>query len=116
MLQIHELNYQITIKLTSDARSEVEGLRWVLTRRAAMTIGICAFMLFVSLRYSSYVTHQLNEVKKEEEKKRMLPPSDEGGPGFGSGGGPPATGKPALGEDEPMGGELLTTEGGVSLA
>lgn len=81
-----------------------------------MTIGICAFMLFVALRYSSYVTHQLNEVKKEEEKKRMLPPSDEGGPGFGNGGGPPATGKPALGEDEPMGGELLTTEGGVSLA
>ena len=51
-----------------------------------------------------------------QEKKRMLPPSDEGGPGFGNGGGPPATGKPALGEDEPMGGELLTTEGGVSLA
>ncbi|PVH99366.1 hypothetical protein DM02DRAFT_656421 [Periconia macrospinosa] len=114
--KIQELNYQITIKLTSDARSEVEGLRWVLTRRAAMTIGICAFMLFVALRYSSYVTHQLIEVKKEEEKRKSLPPTDEGGPGFGGGGGPPATGKPALGEDEPIGGELLTTEGGVSLA
>ena len=35
---IQELNYKITVSLNSDMKSEVEGLRWVLTRRAAMAI------------------------------------------------------------------------------
>ena len=35
---IQELNYKITVALNSDSRGEVEGLRWVLTRRAAMAI------------------------------------------------------------------------------
>ena len=35
---IQELNYKITVALNSDSKSEVEGLRWVLTRRAAMAI------------------------------------------------------------------------------
>ncbi|KAF2640813.1 hypothetical protein P280DRAFT_329015 [Massarina eburnea CBS 473.64] len=105
--KLQELNNQITIKLTSDARSEVEGLRWVLTRRAALTLGICAFMLFVSLRYSSYVSHQSDKEKKRKEEKK--PPSDGGQ-------GPPANGKPASSANEPLGSELLATEGGVSLA
>ena len=36
--KIQELNYMITTSLTSEAKSEVEGLRWVLTRRAALAI------------------------------------------------------------------------------
>lgn len=40
--KISELNYEITVLLNSDAKSEVEGLRWVLTRRAALAIGACA--------------------------------------------------------------------------
>ena len=43
--KIQELNYKITVLLNSEARSEVEGLRWVLTRRAAMAIGFCACKL-----------------------------------------------------------------------
>jgi hypothetical protein len=39
---IQELNYQITVSLNSDGKSEVEGLRWILTRRAAMAIAISA--------------------------------------------------------------------------
>jgi hypothetical protein len=39
---IQELNYQITISLNSDGKGEVEGLRWVLTRRAAMAIATSA--------------------------------------------------------------------------
>ena len=35
---IQELNYKITVALNSDSKSEVEGLRWVLTRRAALAI------------------------------------------------------------------------------
>ena len=39
---IQELNYKITVALNSDSKGEVEGLRWVLTRRAAMAIGAMA--------------------------------------------------------------------------
>lgn len=35
---IQELNYKITVTLNSDSKGEVEGLRWTLTRRAAMAI------------------------------------------------------------------------------
>ncbi|KAI4244662.1 MAG: hypothetical protein L6R40_002866 [Gallowayella cf. fulva] len=40
--RIQELNYKITVALNSDSRSEVEGLRWVLARRAVMAIGCMA--------------------------------------------------------------------------
>jgi Protein of unknown function (DUF1640) len=40
--KISELNYEITVLLNSDSKSEVEGLRWVLTRRAALAIAISA--------------------------------------------------------------------------
>lgn len=39
---VQELNYKITVSLNSDGKSEIEGLRWILTRRAALTIAICA--------------------------------------------------------------------------
>lgn len=39
---VQELNYKITVSLNSDGKSEIEGLRWILTRRAALTVGICA--------------------------------------------------------------------------
>ncbi|MCJ1285561.1 hypothetical protein MMC26_004902 [Xylographa opegraphella] len=79
---IQELNYKITVALNSDSRGEVEGLRWVLTRRAAMAIvGMACKFLFVcqsnlpddlavlilgSLRYSSYMMHM-----QDVERKRM---------------------------------------------
>lgn len=40
--KIQELNYEITVLLNSDSKSEVEGLRWILTRRAALAIGTSA--------------------------------------------------------------------------
>lgn len=39
---IQELGHKITVMLNSEAKSEVEGLRWILTRRAAMAIVIAA--------------------------------------------------------------------------
>ncbi|KAJ5972849.1 uncharacterized protein N7479_002767 [Penicillium vulpinum] len=50
---VQELNYKITVSLNSDGKSEIESLRWILTRRAAMTIAICAFMIIVFLKYAS---------------------------------------------------------------
>jgi len=40
--KISDLNYEITVLLNSDSKGEVEGLRWILTRRAAMAIAIAA--------------------------------------------------------------------------
>ncbi|MCJ1268204.1 hypothetical protein MMC22_008090 [Lobaria immixta] len=56
--KIQELNYKITVALNSDSKSEVEGLRWVLTRRAAMAIAGMAFLILGSLRYSTYKMHE----------------------------------------------------------
>ncbi|KAJ5936072.1 hypothetical protein N7454_005370 [Penicillium verhagenii] len=71
-----ELNYKITVSLNSDGKSEIEGLRWILTRRAAMAVATCAFMMILFLKYASTrkpheptktveVEKPVNEVKKE---------------------------------------------------
>jgi hypothetical protein len=52
--------------LNSDSKSEVEGLRWVLTRRSVMGILFMAAMVLTSLRYASYKSHE-DEVKKKKE-------------------------------------------------
>jgi len=54
---IQELNYKITVALNSDSKSEVEGLRWVLTRRAVLAIVsmACMFLPLSSPRLSALV-------------------------------------------------------------
>jgi hypothetical protein len=71
--QIQELNYKITVLLNSDSKSEIEGLRWVLTRRSVMGILFMALMVLTSLRYASYKSHERDEEKKKElqEKKDL---------------------------------------------
>ncbi|KAF3033480.1 hypothetical protein E8E12_001351 [Didymella heteroderae] len=115
--KIQELNYQITIKLNSDARSEVEGLRWVLTRRIAMGIATMATMVIILLQLNSSRKHE----QKEEQKKK-----DDASKNSGSGGDGGARLEPQRlgmsniiavatpGQEEALGGELLATEG-VSL-
>jgi hypothetical protein len=75
--QIQELQYQITVALNSDSKSEVEGLRWVLTRRSVLGIIFMALMVLSSLRYASYRAHEeelerrrRDKRKKEEEEAR----------------------------------------------
>ncbi|KAF1946544.1 hypothetical protein EJ02DRAFT_462556 [Clathrospora elynae] len=109
--KIQELNYKITIALNSDARSEVEGVRWVLTRRAAITVGVSAFMLFVALRYTSYVQHQLQEEKRNNPRRHPSPLEDLSDPA------PP---RPQMDSHSPTGqqealGEELMASAGVSL-
>ncbi|KAL9633470.1 MAG: hypothetical protein Q9164_004684 [Protoblastenia rupestris] len=60
--EISELNYKISVALNSDSKSEVEGLRWVLTRRAAMAIAVMAVLILGSLRWGSYKIHE-REIK-----------------------------------------------------
>ena len=59
---IQELNYKITVALNSDSKGEVEGLRWVLTRRAAMAIGGMA------------CTHQTSFILFKKTLQRILTP------------------------------------------
>jgi hypothetical protein len=108
----------------------------VLTRRAAITVGVSAFMLFVALRYSSYVQHQLQDEKRKNPPHRPSPLEDLGdnnnnnnrnnGGGHGNGNGGHAHGNGGNGHGNgghngngeamvgQLGGELLATEG-VSL-
>ncbi|WEW61522.1 hypothetical protein PRK78_007012 [Emydomyces testavorans] len=60
---IQELNYQITVSLNSDGKRVVEGLRWILTRRAAVAIATSAIMIILALRLHSY-----KQQKSEKEK------------------------------------------------
>jgi hypothetical protein len=70
--QIQELNYRITVSLNSDSKSEVEGVRWVLTRRSVMGILFMAFIILSSLRFASIRSHE-EEQRKKKEAERKLP-------------------------------------------
>ena len=39
---VQDLNYKITLSLNSDGNRKVEGIRWILTSRAALTVATCA--------------------------------------------------------------------------
>lgn len=68
--QIQELNYKITVALNSDSKSEVEGLRWVLTRRSVLGILFMALMVLASLKYASIVAHDDEAKRKKEASKK----------------------------------------------
>ena len=67
--------------LGSEQKSEVESLRWVLTRRAAMGIGLMAVLILGSLRY---VTYKMHERDLEERKKGTSSQSTGTGTGMGT--------------------------------
>ena len=77
--QIQELNYKITVALNSDSKSEVEGLRWVLTRRAALAIAGFAVFVLGALRYSSYQTH-IKEKERQSSSSSSSSTSTSTGP------------------------------------
>ncbi|PNS13871.1 hypothetical protein CAC42_1362 [Sphaceloma murrayae] len=68
--KIQELNYRITVALNSDSRSDVEGVRWLITKRAIAALAICVLMVLGSLRYSSSVAQQEEEARKRERAMR----------------------------------------------
>ena len=65
-LQAQELNYRITVSLNSDSRSDVEGVRWIITKRAITALAACVLMVISSLKYTSTMIQW-----QEEEKKRL---------------------------------------------
>ena len=81
---ISECNYKISVNLNSETKSEVEGLRWVLTRRAAMAIAFAGILILGSLRVGSYKMHEReNEARKSAGRVQ----NEEGSGGAGGGGG-----------------------------
>ncbi|KAI9864615.1 MAG: hypothetical protein M1813_003104 [Trichoglossum hirsutum] len=76
--RIQELNYKITVMLGSDMKSEVEGLRWVLTRRAALAIATMAFLILGSLRYSSYHAHLEQQRQQQHHHHQQQSKQPEG--------------------------------------
>lgn len=70
--QIQELNYRITVALNSDTKSEVEGVRWILTRRAVLAIVFMAFVVLSSLRLASYRSHEAALAAQKAEKQEEI--------------------------------------------
>jgi hypothetical protein len=107
------------VALNSDARSEVEGLRWVLTRRAAIAIAISAVMILSTLKYNSYMTKTQDHERKNASKELNATEIEGNGAANGKStlGARGSIGVPrsGAGSEHSLGGELLTSEGGVSL-
>jgi hypothetical protein len=68
------------VVLNSDARGSVEGMRWFLTRRAAMALAISSLMVIGTLNYSRYATAaQEAERKKAEASQQFAQSMAKGG-------------------------------------
>ena len=104
--EISELNYRISARLTGDSKSEVEGLRWVLTRRAAIGIALMAVLILGSLRYGSYKRHEM-EVEAEAKAKAS---KEEGGGGRGRGSGGVGAGEKYTTPSREMGTQTVNGE------
>ncbi|KAL7934820.1 hypothetical protein V8C35DRAFT_299885 [Trichoderma chlorosporum] len=72
---IQQINYKISIMLSSDSKSEIEGVRWILIRRSVVGILFMAILTLGTIRYATYVSHErqreLDRKKKEEEELKL---------------------------------------------
>lgn len=72
--QVQQINYKISLVLSSDAKSEIEAVRWILIRRSVLGILFMAVLTLGTLRYATYVTHErkreAERSQKEEEERR----------------------------------------------
>jgi hypothetical protein len=68
--KVQRLNYKITVDLQADARSEVEGLRWVMTRRVIIALSVVVVMVLGSLKlYSNKAHDQEMDAKRKANMK-----------------------------------------------
>ncbi|ORY69669.1 uncharacterized protein BCR38DRAFT_332112 [Pseudomassariella vexata] len=71
---IQQVNLEISVTLNSDAKSEIEGLRWVLIRRSVLGILFMVVLTLGTIRYTTYIGHEqqkeLEEQRRQEEEKR----------------------------------------------
>lgn len=84
--KVQKLNYQITVDLQADGKSEVEGLRWVMTRRVIIALGSVIFMVLGSLKLASNAMHEADlDAKRKANMRSGGTQTSEGG-GTGNGG------------------------------
>lgn len=57
----------MSILLSSDSKSEIEGVRWVLIRRSVVGLVFLAILTLGMIRYTTYLAQQK---KKEAEKRK----------------------------------------------
>lgn len=105
--KVQELNYKITVSLQADSKSDVEGVRWVLTRRVIFTLGIIVLMVVGSLKlYSNEVHDRELEKKRRAKAKHAQTQTDERGRG-----GPDSNGDRKGPNSQVGGGTMLVSEG-----
>ncbi|KAK4236832.1 hypothetical protein C8A03DRAFT_16554 [Achaetomium macrosporum] len=66
--RIQQINYKISVMLTSDSKSNIEGLRWVLIRRSALGIIFMVIFTLGTIRYATFMAHKRQ--KEAEERAR----------------------------------------------
>ncbi|TWU77355.1 hypothetical protein ED733_005630 [Metarhizium rileyi] len=64
---IQKINYKMSILLSSDSKSEIEGVRWVLIRRSVVGLVFLAILTLGMIRYTTYLAQQK---KKESERRK----------------------------------------------
>jgi hypothetical protein len=107
--KVQELNYKITVNLQADSKSDVEGVRWVLTRRVILTLGIIVMMVVSSLKLYSNSVHEKEQERKRRSKMRNAQSQTDDDRGRGGNGGGNMNGG-GNGSGSPVGG-LLVSEG-----
>ncbi|KAK3953333.1 hypothetical protein QBC32DRAFT_120875 [Pseudoneurospora amorphoporcata] len=82
--RIQQINYKISVILNSDARSDIEALRWVLIRRSVLGILFMAVATLGTLRYATFVNHErqkeADRKKREAEEARRHDGTRDGAP------------------------------------
>ena len=69
-MQIQKINYKMSILLSSDSKSEIEGVRWVLIRRSVVGILFMAVLTLGMIRYATYVGQQRKKEADRRKKER----------------------------------------------
>ena len=85
--EISELNYKISVALGSDSKSVVEGMRWVLTLRAALAIAGMAVLILGSLSFSRNLVHEREMQARKKAELQGLGSSSSLSASAGGGGG-----------------------------
>ncbi|PHH74766.1 hypothetical protein CDD83_4498 [Cordyceps sp. RAO-2017] len=70
---IQKINYKMSILLSSDCKSEIEGVRWILIRRSVLGIIFMAILTLGMLRYATYLgqKRKLEAEKKKKEREEL---------------------------------------------
>ncbi|KAL5612580.1 hypothetical protein BROUX41_004325 [Berkeleyomyces rouxiae] len=67
---IQQLNYKISIMLTSDVKADIETIRWILIRRAILGLVFIGAITLSLLRYSTLARRRRDHEAEELERQR----------------------------------------------